>query len=92
MQSLSDDGSIDAFGQPSTCCLEYRPTTAGNPWCQHAEQRIGESLVKTARRDCMCHVSLSTEPRSLFKDYGEEHPHGGLKCCSPQEFKRLAGG
>ncbi len=27
----------------------------------------------------MCHVSLSTEPRSLFKDYGEEHLHGGLK-------------
>ena len=61
---------------------------------QSAEQRHGESLVKTIKRDYVAfmakpdaHTAIAALAKA-FEHYNEHHPHSALNYRSPREFRR----
>ena len=55
---------------------------------------ICEAFVKTPKRDYFRVNPLPDAATALaqiarwFEDYNENHPHSGLRMCSPREFRR----
>jgi putative transposase len=91
---LTDNGSAYTARETRDFAVALNLVPCFTPVQSPQSNGISESFVKTFKRD---YVRVNALPDALtalrqiagwFEDYNDNHPHSGLKMCSPREFIR----
>ena len=91
---LTDNGSAYTARETRDFAVALDLVPCFTPVQSPQSNGISESFVKTFKRD---YVRVNALPDALaalrqiagwFEDYNDNHPHSGLKMCSPREFIR----
>ena len=91
---LTDNGSAYTARETRDFAVALDLVPCFTPVQSPQSNGISESFVKTFKRD---YVRVNALPDALaalrqiagwFGDYNDNHPHSGLKMCSPREFAR----
>ena len=94
LEWLTDNGSAYTAKATRDFAVALNLVPCFTPVQSPESNGISESFVKTFKRD---YVRVNALPDALtalrqiagwFEDYNDNHPHSGLKMCSPREFIR----
>ena len=94
LEWLTDNGSAYTAKETRDFAVALNLIACFTPVQSPESNGISESFVKTFKRD---YVRINPLPDAVaalgkiagwFEDYNDNHPHSGLKMCSPREFIR----
>lgn len=92
IEMLTDSGSPYIAKEIQVFARQIGLKPCFTPIRSTQDNGISEAFVKTLKRDYVEVTPLPDAQTVLgligtwFEDYNENHPHSGLKMCSPREF------